>query len=68
MKFIVLFLLTAFTAMAQWANSPFPSTPPESGYVLQNAFPSLSFAPPHRLVGLTTHAGRLFIVDQGGQV
>ena len=68
MKIIVLFLLTAFTAMAQWANSPFPSTPPESGYVLQNAFPSLSFAPPHRLVGLATNAGRLFIVDQGGQV
>ena len=70
MKFLPLaaLALLASPLSAQWHPSPFPATPPTAGFVLQSAFPELSFPRPDRLVGLTANAGRLFIVERGGRV
>jgi hypothetical protein len=67
-------LLSAHSSLAQLQRVPnttltnLPPVPPQFGYAINNAFPTLTFSAPVCLASPPQETNRLFILEQGGNI
>lgn len=68
MNKLILSLLLAFTATAQWHSSPFPQAAPTSGYSFEQVWTNLDWSGPNRPQGFEVHNGSVYVICRYGRV